>query len=143
MRPNKGWLWAGLLATVIASVSSLVVHSNQAAAQQQEQLASFSESVVIGMSRHEADRRCKQACLDNAGWKYHPNVEGLGASVSLVESHLTFGARNWVVYFVFEDDVVIAALVRTEDWRRLRPIGSPRDRVRDARASWLAEFARN
>jgi hypothetical protein len=139
--PKKRWLWAGLLVIVIASTSGLIVHTNRAAAQQREALASFSQSIVLGMPRDEADRRCKQVCLDNAGWKYYPNVEGLGVSVALIQSPLIFGARNWVVYFVFEDDVVAAALVRTEDWRHQRPIGSPQDRLRDARASWLAEFA--
>ena len=141
--PNKRWLRVGLLAILIALLSGLVIHSHRLPAQQREALASFSRSVVLGMRRDEADQRCKQACLNNAGWRYHPNVEGLGASVALIESPLTFGARNWVVYFVFEDDVVVAALVRTEDWRRQKPIGSPQDRVQDARAAWLAGFAQN
>ena len=143
MPQRKAWLWAGLLAIVIASVSSLVVHSGRAAAQQRQALASFSQSVVLGMPRDEADRRFKQACVDNAGWKYDPNLGWLGASVARVESPLTFGAKNWVVYFVFEEDVVAAVLVRTADWRRQRPIESPQDRVWDAHASWLAEFVQN
>jgi hypothetical protein len=140
MAPKKRRLWMAL-AIVIASVSGLVVHTFWAAAQQRKAIASFSQSIVLGMPRDEADHRCKQACLDDAGWKYFPNVEELGGSVALLQSALTFGARNWVVYFVFEDDVVVAVLVRTEDWRRQKPIGSPQDRVRDARASWLAGFA--
>jgi hypothetical protein len=139
MAPKKRRLWIALV-IVIASVSGLVVHTFRAAAQQRKALGSFSQSIVLGMPRDEADRRCKQACLDNAGWKYYPNVEELGGSVALLQSPLTFGARNWVVYFVFEDDIVVAALVRTEDWRRQKPNGSPQDRVRDARASWLAGF---
>ena len=137
---KKRWVWKALV-IVIASVSGLVVHTYRAAAQQRKALASFSQSIVLGMPRDEADLRCKQACLDDAGWTYNPNVEELWPSVAVIQSPLTFGARNWVVYFVFEDDVVVAALVRTEDWRRQKPIGSPQDRVRDARASWLAGFA--
>jgi hypothetical protein len=140
---KKRWMWAGLLAIGVTSMSSVVVHSNRAAARQQKALASFSESFVLGLPRDETDRRCKQACLDNSGWNYDPNLEWLGAPVSRVRSPLTFGARNWVVYLVFEDDVVAAVLVRTEDWQRLRPIGSPQDRVRDSRAAWLPQFARN
>jgi len=67
MPPKIGWLWVGLLANVIAGVSRLVVHSNRAAAQQRQALASFSQSVVLGMPRNEVDRKCKEACLDNAG----------------------------------------------------------------------------
>jgi hypothetical protein len=128
---------------IVASVSGLVIHANRAAAQQRKALASLSQSIALGMPRDEADRGCKQACLDNAGWKYYPNVQKRRASVALIQSQLTFGAKNWVVYFVYEDDVVVAALVRTEDWRRLRPIGSPQDRVRDARASRLVQFSQS
>ena len=134
MPPRKGWLWAGLSTIVVGSVFSLVVHSNRAAAQHREALASFSQSIALEMPLGEADRRCKQACVDKPGWKYYSHVDGLGASVALVESPLTFGARNWVVYFVYEEDVVVVALVRTEDWRHQKPVGSPKDRVRDARA---------
>jgi hypothetical protein len=141
MPTKKLWLCLGLLAIVIASVWSLVVDSSRVAAQQREALASFSRSVVLGMPLNEADRRCKQACVDNSGWTYERIHQWLGTSVAYVESPLTFGARNWVVYFVFEDDVVVAVLVRTADTPHLKPKGSPQDRVRDARASWLARFA--
>jgi hypothetical protein len=60
-----------------------------------------------------------------------------------LETPLTFGAKNWVVYIVFEGDVVAAVLVRTEDSPRLRPKDAPGDRVRDSHASWLAAFAQN
>ena len=143
MPPKKRWLWAGSVAIVTASVWSLVVRSNRAAVQQKEALASFSQSIVLGMPRDEADRRCKRAALHNYGWTYDPNFNWPRASVARVESPLTFGARNWVVYFVFEDAVVAAVLVRTEDSPQQKPIGSPQDRVRDARAPWLAVFAQN
>jgi hypothetical protein len=143
MPPKKRWMWAGLLAIVIASVWGLIALSNRAAVHEKEALAAFSQSIVLAMPRHEVDRRCKQVTLHNYGWTYDPNLQQLGASVARVSSPLTFGARHWVVYFVFENDVVAAMLVRTEDWRRQKPKGSPQDRVRDARAPWLAEFAQN
>jgi hypothetical protein len=139
--PKKFWLWAGLSAIVIASASGLVIQANRAAEQQRKAIASFSQSIVLGMSRDEVNRRCKQACHDDAGWKYVPNVDGRWPAVAVIQSPLTFGARNWVVYFAFEDDVVVAVLVRTYDERRQKPIGSPQDRVRDAHASWFAEYA--
>ena len=75
-----------------------------------------------------------------AEWRYDPNVEDFGAPVALVSTPVTFGAKNWVVYFLFEGEIVAAVLVRTEDTRYDRPQGSPEDRVRDVRAPWLREF---
>ena len=57
--------------------------------------------------------------------------------MALVSTPLIFGAKNWVVYIVFEEELVAAVLVRTEDTRYDRPEGSPEDRVRDGRKSWL------
>ncbi len=140
MPPRKLWLSALLLAIVIASVSSFVAHSIRAAAQEKEAIAGFSRSIDLGTTRDDVDRKSRQACLDNTGWRYHPSLDGHPSSTAIVESPLTFGARNWVVYLVFENDVVAAVLVRTEDSRRQKPKGSPQDRVRDGHMSWLADF---
>jgi hypothetical protein len=70
-------------------------------------------------------------------------VEVYGASMALVESPLTFGAKNWVVFIVFEDDIAAAVLVRTEDTPRLRPDEAPHDRIQDVRAPWLAGFTQD
>jgi hypothetical protein len=135
---------AGMLAIVIAFMSMiLIAHSYRAAAKQRVALASFSSAIDLGMPRKEVDRICKRDCLENPGWKYYPSVEGLGPSVALVESPLTFGAKNWVVFIVFEDEVVAAVLVRTQDTRRLRPDEAPPDRVQDVRAPWMAEFTQD
>jgi len=141
MLSRKRRLYASLLAALTVCVSGLVVHSFREAARQKRALALFSESIALGMQRTEADRRSKQACLDNLGWHYHSDIEGFGASVALIESPLTFGARNWVVYLVFEDEVIAAVLVRTADSPRIRSTGAPQDRSVDARRPWLAEFS--
>ena len=60
---------------------------------------------------------------------------GVGGSVALLESPLTFGAKNWVVYFVFENGVVAAVLVRTNDWRHESQLGRRKIAARDARTS--------
>jgi hypothetical protein len=60
MPPKERWLRTGLLAIVIATVSSRVISSKRVAAQQQKALASFSQSVVLGMGRGEVVRRCKK-----------------------------------------------------------------------------------
>jgi hypothetical protein len=140
MSKKTRWLLAGLSAPVIAAMWSLNTYLYRVAAQQKDALSLFSQSVTLGMPRAETDRRCNEARASGSGWDYDPNVVGLGASVALVKTPLTFGAQNWVVYIVFEQDVVVAVLVRTTDSRFRRPTGSPQDRIRDARATWLAAF---
>jgi hypothetical protein len=130
-----------LLAIGIASLWALLVHLDREAARQREALALFSQSVRLGMSRDEADRTCKQACVQNRGWDYRASIGQAGISAAVVETPLTFGARNWVVYLVFEKDVVAAVLVRTADSPREKPGGSPRDRIAELRAPWLARFS--
>jgi hypothetical protein len=143
MASRTRWLCAGLLAIGIASVVNLVAHSYRAAARQKDAISVFSQSIHLEMPRKEAERRCKQACVDDSEWAYYPIWEGYGFSGAEVRSPLTLGAQNWVVYLVFEDDIVAAVLVRTADSPRLRPHGSPPDRARDTRASWLAHFAQD
>jgi hypothetical protein len=140
MPPKTRWLLAGLLAIVIAAMWSLNAYLQRVAAQQKDALSLFSQSVTLGMPRAEVDRRCNQARAASSGWDYDPNVEGFGASVALLKTPLTFGAQNWVVYMVFEKDAVVAVLVRTTDTPFRSPTGSPQDRVRDARATWLSGF---
>ena len=141
MRSGIRWLCARLCAAAIVSVSGVVVQSYRVAAQYR----ACSRCLVI---RLFLDRLAKMlienaedVCLDQFGWSYDPNIAGHGASVALVRTPLIFGARNWVVYLVFEDDIVVAVLVRTDDTPRLRPNRSPEDRVADARAPWVAELA--
>jgi len=129
-----------LLAILIASLSALLVHFDREAARQREALALFSQSVRLGMTRDEADRTCKQACVQNRGWDYRADIGQVGISGAVVKSPLTFGARNWVVYLVFEEDVVAGVLVRTADSPREKPSGSPQDRLAEPRAPWLARF---
>jgi hypothetical protein len=140
VRSKGRLLYAGLLVIVVVIVWRLIAHSYRVAEEQRNALSIFSQSINLGMPRAEADRRCKQALATHAELRYDPNVEDFGASVALVSTPLTFGAKNWVAYFVFEEDVVAAVLVRTEDTRYDRPEGSPEDRVRDARKPWLVQF---
>jgi hypothetical protein len=138
MLSRRWWLFAGLVAIGVV-LTFLGVYAFQVAAKQRDAMASFSSTIELGMSRDEVDGKCRRACRDNSGWRYSPNVEGFGVSVALVESPLTFGAKNWVVFFVFENDVVAAVLVRTSDTRRLKPHGAPQDRIHGT-PSWLAAF---
>ena len=82
----------------------------------------------------------KQVCIQNPGWQYVPSLGEFGVSAAVVESPLTFGAKNWVISLVFENDVVAAVLVRTEDSPTEKPRGSPQDRLTEPRAPWLARF---
>jgi hypothetical protein len=138
--PRAIWLLAGLVAIIVCFVWCLNVYLNRAAEEQRNALSLFSQSVTLGMPRAEADRRCEQASAANSGWDYYRNLDGFGVSLALVKTPLTFGAQNWVVYIVFEENVVAAVLVRTVDTQLQRPKGSPPDRVRDAHKSWLAQF---
>lgn len=140
MRPRTLCTRAGLLAILIASIAAFWVHFDREAARQREALALFSQSVRLGMTRDKADRTCKQACVKNRRWNYDASLEEVGLSRAIVESPLTFGARNWVVYLVFEKDVVVAVLVRTTDSPRMKPSGSPQDRLAEPLAPWLARF---
>jgi hypothetical protein len=118
----------------------LIAYFYRTAAAQRDAIAAFSRTIELGMPRHHVDRKCEQACLQNPTWRYYPNVEAFGTSVSLVESPLTVGAKNWVVFIAFDADVVAGVFVRTNDTRRLKPQEAPEDRVHDVRGEWLAEF---
>ena len=141
MSSRTGWLRAGIAAIVIGFVAAiLIARSYRVAAEQRTALASFSSQIGLGMPRHAVDAACKRACVENPEWTYISSVDAFGAPMALVETPLTFGAKNWVVYIVFESDVVAAVLVRIEDTPRLRPNAAPGDRVRDVSAHWLAGF---
>jgi hypothetical protein len=139
---QTSWLRVGLAVVSIAILTTLVVRSSRAAAEQRVALAAFSRTVALGTTADQVYGMCIRACNDHSGWSFDERA-GLGVRIYVVLTPLTFGARNWVAYFVLEDGGVAAVLVRTEDTRSFRPDGSPADRVRDAQAKWLSEFARH
>ena len=138
MRPRLLYACMGLVVILIGSLSAILVHFDREAARQRDAIAGFSQSVQLGMTRDEADHICRKVCVQNPGWGYRAGIEQVGVSTSVVESPLTFGARNWVAYLVFDGEVLAAVLVRTEDSPRERPIDSPLDRVANPRRlGWL------
>jgi hypothetical protein len=134
-------MWAiviALVATILIAYSYLAAVS--AAAKHRAELASFSSRIALGMPRNEVDRLCSRACFENSGWKNYPHFDPFGLSATVVETAVTIGAKNWAVFIVFENDMVAAVLVRTEDSPRTKPDEAPQDRVQNVREPWLAEF---
>jgi len=46
----------------------------------------------------------------------------------IIKTPLEFGARNWILYLIFKDDVVTSLFIRTSDDKSVRPEGAPNDK---------------
>lgn len=79
------------------------------------------------MPRAEADKRCQVAASSHR-WHFNPNCYLGGAPIALLSSKLAFGATNHVVWIHYQNDAVVAVLVRTADSAKRRPTDAPLDR---------------
>jgi hypothetical protein len=137
-------LSAALAIGVTVAIVPYLFYSHQQAIKQEKAIAAFSATIAVGMPKNEAIRACEAAAEKHRGWryKYWPTNENEGGlPEAVVESPLTFGAGNWVVWILFDGDVVAAVLVRTPDSNRFRPEAAPQDRVDDPKRPQLAGFA--
>ena len=105
-------------------------------------ITNWSRRFDIDMSRQQVVRLCKLACIENPSWSYKDQADPGGerwSSVLLV-TPVELGATNWVLYCVFEQDKVVAVLVRTANSRRFRPPDAPNDKLRVPAPSWIEDF---
>ena len=126
------------------SVAGYLTYEHQRAIDQRKEIAAFSAGIAVGMPKGAAMRACESAADEHREWafKYWETCEIAGGlSAARVDSPLTVGAGNWVVWIVFDGDAVAAVLIRTLDSSRLRPDDAPEDRVDDPSRPQLAEFA--
>ena len=137
-------LTAVLAIGIAVAIVGYLFYSHHQAIKQQKAIATFSATIAIGMPKNEAIRACEAAADEHREWKYKylpKNEHAGGLPVALVQSPVTFGAKNWVVWIVFDVDAVAGVLVRALDTCREWPDGAPQDRVDDPSRPQLAGFA--
>ena len=121
-RTDRVSLW--LLVVLGVLFVGLVGWSFRWAAVQREAAASLCSAIQLGMPRKLALRECESVASEHAGWRYDSFPEAC-----IVGTPTTIGARNWVVHILFDHDVVVAVLVRTDDSGSIRPKDGPEDRI--------------
>ena len=131
-----------ILLTALVVVGFILVRSWRAAKAHEQAIDAFSTTIPLGMPQSQASRMLARAADEHSGWRYRPEALSSGADVAALESPLTFGASNHIVYVVFDQDVVSAVLVRTVDTATLRPPEAPQDRVADPTLNVLKNFTR-
>src|SRR5947207_14534880 len=109
-----------VMATIVM-LAGVLIYSWRAAKVQETAIDAFSTTIPLGMPRSQVDQICKAASVEHRGWKYWPEVTPHGSSVAEIESPVTFGVPNHVVYIVFDYYVFAAVLVRTLYTHTQRP----------------------
>jgi len=117
-----------IVLTVIGALSSATFYYRRAAEKENRTIDAFSSSIVLGMPRSQVNTLCADACARQDGWRFVPDVYPGGSAVAAVYSRTSIGASNHVVWIQFENDVVVAVLVRILDTARYRPDDAPLDR---------------
>jgi hypothetical protein len=134
---------AVLIAVTAVVIAVYALYTNWQANKQKQEISTFSASIAVGLPKSDAMRACEAAADKHPEWRFrywesNENVGGL--STAVIESPVTFGAKNWVAWIVFDQAAVAAVLVRTLDSPRERPHKAPRDRVDQSHRSELAQF---
>lgn len=125
---------------VIAAALAYGLFVNAQASKVKTQIATFSATIPLGASRDWVNRECHRAAAATSRWRYHPSCGEFASSVACLQSPVTFGAGNWVVYILFDNGNVDAVLVRTMDTKTDHPPDAPPDRVSHPHNPLLPEF---
>jgi len=130
---------AALACLAISGISCWFDHTQ--AEKQKQKIGSFSTDIPLGATRDFVDRECQRALAAHADWTYHPTLDPSDNSIARLDSPVTDGAGNWVVYILFDDDDAVAAvLVRTLDRKTEHPAKAPPDRLASPQHILLKEF---
>jgi len=117
-----------IVVAVIGVLSSATFYCRRAEESENRAIDAFSSSIALGMPRSQVNALCEDACARRGGWRFVRDAFPGGSAVAKVCPRTALGATNHVVWVHFEDDVVVAVLVRIADTARFRPDDAPPDR---------------
>jgi len=128
---------------VVGVLSSVAFYYRLAAERENRTIDSFSSSILLGMSRNQVNALCQDACARQSGWVFVPDAYPGASTVAAVYSRTQIGASNHVVWIQFENNAVVAVLVRILDTGRFRPSDAPLDRTDKPSRTLGADFTAN
>src|SRR5262245_46174521 len=129
-----------IVLAVIGALSSATFYCRRAEERENRAIDAFSSSIALGMPRGHVNALCEDACTRQGGWIFVPDTFPGGSAVAMVSPRTAFGATNHVVWIHFENDIVVAVLVRIADTARFGPDDAPLDRKDKPSRSLGADF---